>query len=138
MENEEENSTKILNKKLMRMFLGNDKERRDLSDKLNIISPDTISILSEISSDNNKIFITSYGEMYFKYVILKKIIFKNQEFMKKLLYILAKIVHPNIQLYYGCMFKKINSNFNNNINNDNYESYLVFEYIPSLKIKELS
>ena len=72
MENEEENSTKILNKKLMRMFLGNDKERRDLSDKLNIISPDTISILSEISSDNNKIFIISYGEMYFKYVILKK------------------------------------------------------------------
>ncbi len=135
MENEEENSTKILNKKLMRMFLGNDKERRDLSDKLNIISPEVISILSEVSSDNN-IFITSYGEMYFKYVIIKKIIFKNQEFMKKLLFILAKIVHPNIQLYYGCMFKKNNSSFIST-NNDNYDFFLVFEYIPSIKIKEL-
>ena len=135
MENEIENSTKLLNKKLMKLFLGNDKERRDLSDKLNIIPPEVISILSEVSSDNN-IFITSYGEMYFKYVIIKKIIFKNQEFMKKLLFILAKIVHPNIQLYYGCMFKKNNSSFIST-NNDNYDFYLVFEYIPSIKIKEL-
>ena len=135
MENETENSTKLLNKKLMKLFLGNDKERRDLSDKLNIISPDVISILSEVSSANN-IFISSYGEMYFKYVIIKKIIFKNQEFMKKLLFILAKIVHPNIQLYYGCMFKKNNSSFIST-NNDNYDFYLVFEYIPSIKIKEL-
>ena len=135
MENETENSTKLLNKKLMKLFLGNDKERRDLSDKLNIISPDVISILSEVSSANN-IFISSYGEMYFKYVIIKKIIFKNQKFIKKLLFILAKIVHPNIQLYYGCMFKKNNSSFIST-NNDNYDFYLVFEYIPSIKIKEL-
>ena len=102
-ENQEENEKKMLNKKLMTLFFGIDKERRDLSDKLNIIPCEKISILSELSSDNNKIFISSYGEMYFQQVILKKTLFKNQEFMKKLLFILAKIVHPNIQLYYGFM-----------------------------------
>ena len=137
-ENQEENEKKMLNKKLMTLFFGIDKERRDLSDKLNIIPCEKISILSELSSDNNKIFISSYGEMYFQQVILKKTLFKNQEFMKKLLFILAKIVHPNIQLYYGCMFIKFNSSFISSDNHyDNYECFLVFEYIPLKKIKEL-
>ena len=84
-------------------FLGSD--NRDLNSKLNIIESQHIVYINEISQFNS-IFSELYGEMYYNFVLIRKYIYTNKEFLKNTLNALAKIVHPSIQIFYGLMFSK--------------------------------
>lgn len=112
-------------------FLGSDD--RNLNDKLNIIESSAMLAINEIN-EFNSIFSESYGEMYYNFVIVRKYIYTNREFLKHLLNALAKIVHPNIQIFYGLMFTE---EFDNK---DNYAmTYLniILEYFNGINLNDI-
>src|SRR5437868_6043402 len=90
-------------KNMIEQFLGSD--NTDLNSKLNIIENQHLLEVNEISFFNS-IYSEYYGEMYYNFVIVRKFIFTNKEFLKHILTAVAKIVHPNIQIFYGLMFNK--------------------------------
>ena len=107
----------------LKLIFKNDRERRDISERLNIIEEKNVSFLYDID-DYNKVYKESYGTMYFNYVTIRQILYSNSNFVKNLLYTLAKIVHPNIQMYYGLMFKGDNC-------------YIVLENVASINLNEM-
>lgn len=102
----------------------NEKDRKDFLNKLNIIDIQNVNILFSLTK-NNIITADLYGTMSFNYVIIRKILYLNPIFIKILLLTLSKIVHPNIQMYYGLMF-----------HSEKY--YIILEYINSINLDEIS
>lgn len=107
----------------LKIIFKNDRERRDITERLNIIADKNVSFLYDID-EYNKVYKESYGTMYFNYVTIRQILYSNSNFVKNLLYTLAKIVHPNIQMYYGLMFKGDNC-------------YIVLENVASINLNEM-
>lgn len=70
-------------------------------DKINLIFEDNINILDDSSSNASSLFSETFGELYYNFIIIRKIANYNINFVKKVLSVLVKIVHPNIQLFYG-------------------------------------
>ena len=94
-------------------------------DKINIITHSEISPLST-NHKSNKIFIESYGMMYYNYIIIREIVYKNDSFLLKLITTIEKIVHPNIQICYGITCDaKTNS------------QCIILEYITALNLDEI-
>lgn len=98
-----------------------DSEANNYADKINIIDHLNISILNEsFNSVTSSIFTDSFAEMYYNFVLVRKILNNNIVFLKQLVAILAKIVHPNIQLFYGILLDKdtkqeiVSNCYNNN------------------------
>ena len=84
----------LRNFELLNKFLG--KDNRKLIAKLNIIDPGNISIINSVSLFNS-IFSECYGEMYHNFVLVRKFIYTNKEFLNCYLNSLLKLVHtPNI------------------------------------------
>ena len=107
----------------LKIIFKNDRERRNITERLNIIADKNVSFLYDID-EYNKVYKESYGTMYFNYVTIRQILYSNSNFVKNLLYTLAKIVHPNIQMYYGLMFKGDNC-------------YIVLENVASINLNEM-
>ena len=94
-------------------------------DKINIITHSEISPLYT-NHKSNKIFIESYGMMYYNYIIIREIVYKNDSFLAKLITTIEKIVHPNIQICYGITHDtKTNS------------QCIILEYITALNLDEI-
>ena len=89
-------------------------------DKINIITHSEISLLTT-NHKSNKIFIESYGMMYYNYIIIREIIYKNESFIIKLITTIEKIVHPNIQICYGIT----------------HSQCIILEYITALNLDEV-
>lgn len=76
-------------------------------DKINVIDDSNINILNDsIVSMTSTIFSDNFSEMYRNFVLVRKIINSNSDFIKRYITVLSKIVHPNIQLFYGLLLDK--------------------------------
>lgn len=144
VETNEVEKTKKKNKRFLIQLLADATNRTDLIDKINTITKKDISFLC--SSDiTNPIYNDSFGTMYYHYVVIRKLIYVNNYFIKNMLFALAKIVHPNIQIFYGLMFdtQKNNNTDHDNENKDiekvsHSNAYLILEYVNSINLTELS
>jgi hypothetical protein len=114
---------------LLERYLG--VENWKFRSKLIIIDQNNISIMNSVSVFNS-IFNEFYGQMYHNFVLIRKFIYSNHEYLTKLLSVLMKIVHPSVQIFYGIMFtdesetlKKFNFNcvleYFNGINLSNFD-----------------
>jgi serine/threonine protein kinase len=102
-----------------------------INDTMNIINPSAINHISELS-ESNSIFSQSYAEMYECFVILRKYILINKEFLKSVVQALGKLVHPNIPLFYGLMF-------NHDDENDRViYIHIILEYFNGITLQEFN
>lgn len=83
------------------------KEKIDLNERINIIDPkETMYITENTKIDLSRIYHDFKAMMYYHFIIVRKISTVNSEFVKFFIPCISKVVHPNIQLFYGLMFEK--------------------------------
>ena len=100
---------------LLRQFL--EKENIELNETTNIINPNAISKLTTSwTSNKNNLFLEFKANIYYSFVIIRKIMKINNDFMKQYLDCLNKLVHPSLQLFYGLLIEKTNTNNNFTLN----------------------
>lgn len=83
-----------------------DKTSKLFEDKINLINHENIKIIDENSFNSSLLFSESFAEMYYNFIVIRRILNNNISFTRQVISILAKIVHPNIQLFYGIMIEK--------------------------------
>lgn len=82
------------------------KNNIQLSENINIINPNAIQKLTNSFSTRNNIFIEYKANIYYSFVIMRKFIKFNDEFLNQYFRCINKLVHPLLQLYLGLVIEK--------------------------------
>lgn len=83
------------------------KEQIELNDKLNLIDPKSVQYFYESAYYfSRNIYHEFKATMYYNFIIVRKLKHTNSQFIKGFFNCLAKLMHPNIQLFYGLMLEK--------------------------------